>query len=78
MSEASTADCVFRFLSTVDSVLYGYCIHEQAQAQYTLCELCVFKRHNKYKFFNFARECESSESVFFLLMKILCPYPIEV
>ena len=35
------------------------------QAQYALCDCCVFKRHNQHSFCNFALECELSEHLLY-------------
>ena len=46
--------------------------HEKDQAQYALCDWCVFKKYKLIRFFyNFALECESSERLFFLLCFVL-------
>ena len=59
----------FRFLSTV--MVPGCHTHEKDQAQYALCDWCVFKRHNEYNFCNLALECESLENLRLSLMLFL-------
>ena len=50
-------------------MLCGWYIKLKDQAQYALCDWCVFKRHNRHDFFffNFALKCELSEHLLFLL-----------
>ena len=55
----------FRFLSTL--MVHGCYTHWKDQAQYALCDLCVFKRHNLYYFCNFTLECESSECLLLVI-----------
>ena len=52
--------------------------HQRDQAQYALCDLCAFRRHDYHDFCNLALECELFERFLVLLFFQYCPSYIDL